>query len=73
MVEFTCKYLDWGDMMKEAKQKQNIQKVNELLTDAKQTKFTRAQEEIVSQLTVFTRRSFQKGFEGLGSVGVWFG
>ena len=123
MVEFTCKYLDWGDMMKEAKQKQNIQKVNELFTElydlldhqaakvavqnaynkinasdklsvqyaevpeaiealkrefsrlslAKQTKFTRAQEEIVSQLTVFTRRSFQKGFEGLGMVGVWFG
>lgn len=123
MIEFTCKYLDWGDMMKEAKQKQNIQKVNELLTElydlldyhtakvavqnaynkinasdklsvqyaevpeaiealkrefsrlslAKQTKFTRAQEEIVSQLTVFTRRSFQKGFEGLGMVGVWFG
>lgn len=123
MVEFTCKYLDWGDMMKEAKQKKNIQKVNELLAElydlldhqaaktavqnaynkinasnklsaqyaevpeaiealkrefsrlslAKQTKFTRAQEEIVSQLTVFTRRSFQKGFEGLGSVGVWFG
>ncbi len=108
--------------MKEAKQKQNIQKVNELLAElydlldhqaakaavqnaynkinasdrlsaqyavpeaiealkrefsrlslAKQTKFTRAQEEIVSQLTVFTRRSFQKGFEGLGVVGVWFG
>ncbi len=123
MVEFTCKYLDWGDMMKEAKQKQNIQKVNELLTElydlldhqaakaavqnaynkintsdklsvqyaevleaiealkrefsrlslAKKTKFTRAQEEIVSQLTVFTRRSFQKGFEGLGMVSVWFG
>lgn len=120
MVEFTCKYLDWGDMMKEAKQKKNIQKVNELLAElydlldhqaavqnaynkintsdkvsvqyaevpeaiealkrefsrlslAKKTKFTRAQEEIVSQLTVFTRRSFQKGFEGLGMVGVWFG
>ncbi|MDU3187611.1 MAG: hypothetical protein E6684_05985 [Ligilactobacillus animalis] len=103
--------------MKEAKQKKNIQKVNELLAElydlldhqavkaavqnaynkintsdkvsvqyaevlkrefsrlslAKKTKFTRAQEEIVSQLTVFTRRSFQKGFEGLGMVGVWFG
>lgn len=33
MVEFTCKYLDWGDMMKEAKQKKNIQKVNELLAE----------------------------------------
>lgn len=43
------------------------------LSLTKQVRFTRAQEELVSRLTVFTRKAFQHGFEGLMFINVWSG
>ena len=41
------------------------------LSLAKQNRLTKEQEEIIYELTKLSRRSFQKGFEGLMFAGVW--
>ena len=41
------------------------------LSLAKQNRLTKEQEEIIYELTKLSRRSFQKGFEGLLFAGVW--
>ena len=43
----------------------------ENLSLAKQNRLTKEQEEIIYELTKLSRRSFQKGFEGLLFAGVW--
>ena len=42
------------------------------LSLAKQNRLTKEQEEIIYELTKLSRRSFQKGFEGLLFAGVWY-
>jgi len=51
---------------------EKMKKVFSRLSLSKVSHLTRSQEELVSELTVFTRRSFQKGFDGLVYVGAWF-
>ncbi|TGY51665.1 hypothetical protein E5340_11270 [Ligilactobacillus murinus] len=51
---------------------EKMKKVFSRLSLSKVSHLTRAQEELVSELTVFTRRSFQKGFDGLVYVDTWF-
>lgn len=51
---------------------EKMKKVFSRLSLSKVSHLTRSQEELVSELTVFTRRSFQKGFDGLVYVDTWF-
>lgn len=43
------------------------------LSLVKKTHFTRSQEAIVTELTTFTRQTFQKGFDGIAYANIWFG
>lgn len=51
---------------------EKMKRVFSRLSLSKECHFTRSQEELVSKLTVFTRKSFQKGFEGLVYADTWF-
>ncbi|MEY8661585.1 hypothetical protein AALT52_01555 [Ligilactobacillus faecis] len=42
------------------------------LSLSKKTRFTRSQEEIVYKLTQLSRKSFQRGFDGLAYASIWF-
>lgn len=48
---------------------EKMKKVFSRLSLSKVSHLTRSQEELVSELIVFTRSSFQKGFDGLVYVG----